>query len=130
MQPIQVTRNIKLPDLLRISRYQKAPELGPSILFFSGGSALRQMSRVLKSYTHNSIHLVTPFDSGGSSAKLRQAFDMPAIGDLRSRLMTLADETVTGNPEVYRLFTYRFPKDASDHALIKRLNQLAAERTR
>ena len=128
MQPIIVNRNIKLPDLLRISRYQKAPELGPSILFFSGGSALRQMSRVLKSYTHNSIHLVTPFDSGGSSAKLRQAFNMPAIGDLRSRLMTLADETVTGNPEVYRLFTYRFAKDASNHTLIKRLNELTAGR--
>lgn len=126
MQPIQVNRTIKLPDLLRISRYQKAPELGPSILFFSGGSALRQMSRVLKSYTHNSIHLVTPFDSGGSSAKLRRAFEMPAIGDLRSRLMTLADETVTGNPEVYRLFTFRFPKDASDQALTDRLNQLTA----
>lgn len=128
MLPIQVIRNIKLPDLLRIGRYQKAPELGPSILFFSGGSALRQMSRVLKSYTHNSIHLVTPFDSGGSSAKLRKAFDMPAIGDLRSRLMTLADETVTGNPEVYRLFTYRFPKDSSDSVLINRLNQLVAGR--
>ena len=126
MQPIQVTRTIKLPDLLRISRYQKAPELGPSILFFSGGSALRQMSRALKSYTHNSIHLVTPFDSGGSSATLRRAFEMPAIGDLRSRLMSLADETVTGNPEVYRLFTYRFPKDASDRSLTERLNQLTA----
>lgn len=122
--PIRVTRRIKLPDLLRISRYQKAPELGPSILFFSGGSALRQLSRVLKSYTHNSIHLVTPFDSGGSSAKLRQAFGMPAIGDLRSRLMNLADETVTGNPEVYRLFTYRFPKEVADPELTDRLDQL------
>ena len=72
-------RNIKLPDLLRIGRYQKAPELGPSILFFSGGSALRQVSRA-QELSHNSIHLVTPFDSGGSSAKLRKAFDMPAIG--------------------------------------------------
>ena len=42
--------------------------------------------------------------------------------------MTLADETVTGNPEVYRLFTYRFPKDASDSVLINRLNQLVAGR--
>ncbi|MCP4286728.1 MAG: GAK system CofD-like protein [Gammaproteobacteria bacterium] len=125
MKPIKVTRNIKLPDLLRISRYQKAPELGPSILFFSGGSALREMSHELKNYTHNSIHLVTPFDSGGSSAKLRQAFNMPAIGDLRSRLMTLADETITGNPEVYRLFTYRLPKSVDNQTLLKRLKGLA-----
>ena len=124
MKPIQVVRDVKLFDQLRISRYQKAPELGPSILFFSGGSALRQMSRLLKSYTHNSIHLVTPFDSGGSSAKLRRAFRMPAIGDLRSRLISLADESVTGNPEVYRLFTYRFSNTESDQELAHRLTEL------
>ena len=126
MKPIRVTRNVSLPDRLRLSRFQKAPELGPSILFFSGGSALRETSRVLKSYSHNTIHLVTPFDSGGSSAKLRQAFAMPAIGDLRSRLMTLADETITGHPEVYRLFTYRLPPDAASDQLRKQLAALVS----
>jgi CofD-related protein of GAK system len=126
MKPIQVTRNVSLPDQLRLSRYQKAPELGPSILFFSGGSALRETSRVMKSYSHNTIHLVTPFDSGGSSAKLRRAFEMPAIGDLRSRLMTLADESITGHPEVYRLFTYRLPVDAASNQLHKQLAALVA----
>jgi CofD-related protein of GAK system len=76
---------------------------------------------VLKNYTHNSIHLVTPFDSGGSSAKLRQAFNMPSIGDLRSRLMALADESVTGHPEIYELFTYRFQTDLKRSELIKQL---------
>lgn len=124
MNPIRITRTVKLPDPIRISRYRKAPELGPGILFFSGGSALNRMSRVLKSYTHNSTHMVTPFDSGGSSAKLRKAFAMPSIGDLRSRLMTLADETVTGNPEVYQLFNYRFPGNRSRQDLFKRLDAL------
>ena len=118
---IRVTRSAKLPDPIRISRYRKAPELGPGILFFSGGSALSDTSRVLKGYTHNSVHFVTPFDSGGSSAELRRAFAMPSIGDLRSRLMTLADESVTGQPDVYRLFTYRFPRDASQADLAVRL---------
>lgn len=107
MPPVKITRSVHIPDAMRMSRYLKAPELGPKILFFSGGTALNQVCRVLKHYTHNSIHLVTPFDSGGSSAKLRQAFNMPAIGDLRSRLMALADETVLGHPEIYRLFTHR-----------------------
>jgi len=113
-----------LPDPVRISRYAKAPELGPRILFFSGGSALNKTSRILKNYTHNSIHMVTPFDSGGSSAKLRKAFAMPSIGDLRSRLMALADENITGQPEVYRLFTYRFPARGKPGRLLARLEAM------
>ena len=79
------------------------------------------MSQVLKAYTHNSIHMVTPFDSGGSSAKLRNAFNMPSIGDLRSRLIALSDDTVTGHPEIYDLFSYRFPRRARNRDLKKQL---------
>ena len=120
-KPVRITRTVQLPDRMRLSRYQKAPELGPRILFFSGGTALTAASRVLKRYTHNSIHLVTPFDSGGSSAKLRQAFSMPSIGDLRSRLVALADENITGHPEVYRLFACRFPVNQPAGKLMARL---------
>lgn len=124
MNSIRIARTARLPDPLRISRYRKAPELGPEILFFSGGSALNDVSRVLKNYTHNSTHLITPFDSGGSSAKLRQAFNMPAIGDLRSRMVALADESVTGHPEVYQLFTYRLASAESNSVLSKQLDQM------
>ncbi|SFT99646.1 CofD-related protein, GAK system [Pseudovibrio denitrificans] len=113
MQQFSVTRGLTLPDPVRISRYKRLPELGPALLFFSGGSALNPTARALKQYTHNSIHLMTPFDSGGSSAVLRHAFGMPAIGDLRSRLIALADESVLGQSEIYRLFTHRFPKTAA-----------------
>jgi len=128
MKTIKVTRTVKLPDPVRISRYHRAPELGPEILFFSGGTALNQLSTKLKSFTHNSIHLVTPFDSGGSSAKLRLAFDMPAIGDLRSRMVALADETITGHPEVYRLFTHRLPINEPQKALALKLVEMAEGR--
>ena len=124
MKPIKITRTVQLPDPLRILRYRKSPELGPAMLFFSGGTALNGISRVLKNYTYNSVHIVTPFDSGGSSRKLRQAFAMPAIGDLRSRLMALADDTVIGNPEVYELFTYRFPHNESNEALLQQLETM------
>jgi len=112
MTRIEVSHSITLPDPVRVARALRAPELGPKLLFFSGGSALRKLSRRLKEYTHNSIHLITPFDSGGSSAKLREAFGILSIGDLRNRLMALADETQAGNPEIYRLFNYRFSKSA------------------
>lgn len=121
VKTFKVSRTAVIPDPIRISRYRKAPELGPEILFFSGGSALNGLSQHLKNFTYNSTHLVTPFDSGGSSAKLRQAFDMPAIGDLRSRMMALADETVTGHPEVYRLFTYRLATDQPQKVLLQQL---------
>lgn len=128
MNSIRVTRTVQLPDPVRLSRYQKAPELGPRVLFFSGGSALNATSRVLKNYTHNSTHMVTPFDSGGSSAKLRRAFAMPSIGDLRSRLMALADENITGQPEVYRLFTHRLPGDGRQTDLLGQLERLVQGR--
>jgi 2-phospho-L-lactate transferase/gluconeogenesis factor (CofD/UPF0052 family) len=72
---------------------------------------------VLKQYTHNSVHLITAFDSGGSSAQLRRAFGMPAIGDLRSRIVALADESVRGNPQIYRLFAHRLSTTAAQRDL-------------
>ena len=126
MTTTRVCRTAHIPDALRLSRYQKIPELGPRLLFFSGGTGLTGLSKILKNYTHNSIHLVSPFDSGGSSAKLRHAFDMPAIGDLRSRLMALADETVLGHPEIYHLFSYRLPNNKSQASLRNRLQQIVS----
>lgn len=126
MKTARITRTAKLPDTLRLARYLKTPELGPRILFFSGGTALNPLSRELTRYTHNSIHIVTPFDSGGSSAKLREAFRMPAVGDLRSRLMALADQTVKGNPEILALFAHRLPSQEDHHALLQRLERFCA----
>lgn len=70
------------------------PALGPRLTFFTGGTALRGLSRELTRHTHNSVHLITTFDSGGSSAVLRRAFAMPAVGDIRNRLLALADSAV------------------------------------
>ena len=123
---ITITRAVRMPDAFRIERFQSNPKLGPRLLFFSGGSALNGVSQCLKRYTHNSIHLVTPFDSGGSSQGLRIAFNMPAIGDLRSRLMALADETVLGHPEIFRLFTHRFAKSAKPADLAGELDAMIA----
>jgi len=96
------------------------PGGGPRILFFSGGTALRELAQELTNHTRNSAHLVTPFDSGGSSAKLRDAFGMLAVGDLRNRLMALADRTAEGNPQVYDLFAYRLPVDLGQGELLER----------
>ena len=121
---IRVTRAITVPDPVRVARAQRSPDLGPRILFFTGGTALKETSQALVQYTHNSTHLVTPFDSGGSSAGLRKYFGMPAVGGLRNRLMALADRTLHGFPEIYDLFAYRLPKTASPDQLQTELRAL------
>lgn len=103
-----------------------SPESGPNILFFSGGTALRGVSRALLGHTHNSTHIITPFDSGGSSAVIREAFDMPAVGDIRNRLMALADLSVVGNREMYALFTYRLSKKEPPIVLLDELRRMAS----
>lgn len=109
-----------------MARAARTPELGPRIVFFSGGTALKKLSGALKHYTHNSVHVITPFDSGGSSAELRRVFGMPSVGDLRNRLLALADDTVRGNPDVYELFSYRLPKDQPRAQLLRRLDAMVA----
>ena len=94
-------------------RCMQQPERGPRILFLSGGTALRETARHLKRHTWRSIHLVTPFDSGGSSARLREAFAMPSVGDLRNRLIALGDEEYPGNVQVFALVNHRFPADGN-----------------
>ena len=120
-----ISREINRPDPRRLELYRRNPELGPKILFFSGGSSLNETSEELILYTHNSLHIMTAMDSGGSSAQLRDAFDMPAIGDIRKRLLALADRTWSGNPAVLRLFGYRLAKNAAPPLLWREMESLA-----
>lgn len=103
------------------------PELGPRITFFTGGSALRCLSQVLPEYTHNSVHLVTPFDSGGSSALLRRCIGMPAVGDLRNRLLALADTQVVPR-SVLDVCAHRLPREGEQEALFQRLYAIASHK--
>jgi CofD-related protein of GAK system len=109
---------------INAERFRRIPELGPNLLFFSGGTAMRDTARVLTQYTHNAVHIMTPFDSGGSSAALRKAFNMPAVGDIRARIMALADQSVKGNPETCALFAYRFPREETRKKLLRELGAL------
>ena len=122
---VRMCRNAPFPDIIKLARLKKNPELGPKVLFFSGGSALRSLSRELIHYTYNSIHIITAFDSGGSSAKLREAFQMPSIGDVRARLMDLTEQNRQGNREIFDLFAFRFPKRATNKTLVLELDRMA-----
>ena len=124
MSRVTIPRAVEVPDRIRLARYARSPELGPRLLFFSGGTALRATSTLLPALTHNSVHLITPFDSGGSSAKLRAAFPMLAVGDLRNRMMALADVELKGHPSVYRLFATRLDERGEADVLRAELDAL------
>jgi CofD-related protein of GAK system len=123
---LNIHKSVVIPDSARMTLFHKCPELGPKILFFSGGSALKKLSQELIHYTHNSIHIITPFDSGGSSATLRAAFGMPAVGDIRNRLMALADQTFQGNPEIYTLFAHRLSNQAKTQELHRMMEAIVS----
>ena len=89
------------------------PEQGRQVLFFSGGSALHATCQALVNQTHNSIHLLTPFDSGGSTAELRKHFNIPAVGDLRARLTALVDQKRKDYLAIVSLFSFRFSADVA-----------------
>ncbi len=129
-QKIRITKTAPVPNEIKLARFRRSPDLGPRVLFFSGGTALRQLAQEIIAYTHNSIHIMTPFDSGGSSAKIRKAFRMLAVGDIRNRLMALADRSLKGNPEIFELFATRLPGDAPPADLRDRLQAMARGKDR
>jgi uncharacterized cofD-like protein len=79
---------------------------GPRIVAFGGGTGLSNLLRGLRGYSSNLTAVVTVADDGGSSGRLRLAFDMPAPGDLSDCLAALSDNEL----EVARLLQYRFER--------------------
>lgn len=93
-------------------------------MFFSGGTALRETACQLAARTDLCAHIITPFDSGGSSAALRHAFHMPAVGDIRNRILALASTTQPGIAELCTLLGYRL-QESTPNALFAELVRLA-----
>ncbi len=79
---------------------------GPRIVAIGGGSGLSNLLRGLRHHTSNITAVVTVSDDGGSSGRLRSAFDMPAPGDLSDCLAALSDY----ESRVSRLLDYRFQR--------------------
>jgi len=62
----------------------------------------------LKEHTNNLIAVVTVADSGGSTGRLREEYNVPAPGDIRNCIVALADAPSF----MGELFQFRFPKDS------------------
>ncbi|MCA9836667.1 MAG: uridine diphosphate-N-acetylglucosamine-binding protein YvcK [Trueperaceae bacterium] len=77
---------------------------GPKIVALGGGTGLSNLLRGLRNHSSNLTAVVTVSDDGGSSGRLRTAFNMPAPGDISDCLAALSDN----ESELSRLLEYRF----------------------
>jgi len=109
---IQSFLSIFLPyfgeDLVDIVYKKRYLERGPRIVAIGGGHGLATLLTGLKEYTTNLKALVTVADSGGSTGRLREEFDVLAPGDIRNCIVALADAPSL----MSELFQFRFDKDS------------------
>lgn len=84
------------------------PEL--NVVAIGGGTGLSALLRGLKLHDIDITAIVTVADDGGSTGRIRNEFNMPAPGDIRNCMVSLADdESLMG-----RLFHYRFDNEDSE----------------
>lgn len=87
---------------------------GQNIVVIGGGTGSSVTLRGLKGRGFNLTAIVTAFDSGGSSGKLRDEFGHLSLGDIRQCLVAMAEESE--ETEAFRLAAqYRFSDDSSLH---------------
>jgi uncharacterized cofD-like protein len=81
-----------------------------NIVTIGGGTGLSALLRGLKRENVNITAIVTVADDGGSTGRIRDVYNMPAPGDIRNCLVSLADaESIMS-----QLFAYRFDKEDSE----------------
>jgi len=83
----------------------------PKLFFFSGGSALNAICSLLKQFTTNIVYTLPVSDDGGSTAEIVRVVGGPAIGDIRSRLIRLADSSTLESRAVQQLLQFRLKND-------------------
>lgn len=100
----------RLVQVLHQHRQQRQRQRGPRIVVVGGGTGLSAMLRGLKESTENLTAVVTVFDDGGSSGRLRRELGILPPGDIRDCLVALAES----EPLMTQLFEYRFHGGALD----------------
>jgi len=85
------------------------------VVIIGGGTGLSNLLRGLKLFPMDITAIVTVADDGASTGRLREEFDIPAVGDLRNVLVSLS----TVEPLVEELLQYRFDtySDLDNHAM-------------
>lgn len=78
------------------------------VVIIGGGTGTFVVTRILKDYDLQLTKIVSVFDSGGSTGRLKDEFGFLPVGDLRQSLAALAAEN--GQAWVQQLLLYRFEK--------------------
>lgn len=85
------------------------------IAVLGGGTGMSVLLRGLKKLPFDISAIVSVCDDGSSTGRLREEFNIPAVGDIRKVLTSLSTDTATAS----KLFNYRFDtySDLDGHAL-------------
>lgn len=83
------------------------------LVVFSGGTGFNSLCAELKRYTTRVAHVLPVSDDGGSTAEIVRVLGGPAVGDIRSRCLRLADSSSTEAKAVRTLLGHRLAADAA-----------------
>ena len=86
-----------------------------NVVVLGGGTGLSALLKGLKQYPLNITAVVSVSDNGHSSGRLREEFNIPAVGDLRRVIVALSET----EPLMEQIFNYRFEttSDLNGHSL-------------
>ena len=89
--------------------------MNKKVVVLGGGTGLSTLIRGLKQFPIDITAIVAVSDDGRSTGKLRQEFNVPAVGDIRQVIVALSET----EPLVQELLNYRFKttSDLNGHAL-------------
>ena len=90
-------------------------KMNKKVVVLGGGTGLSTLLRDLKQFPIDITAIVAVSDDGRSTGKLRQEFNVPAVGDIRQVIVALSET----EPLVQELLNYRFKttSDLNGHAL-------------
>lgn len=85
------------------------------VVIFGGGTGLSSLLKELKEFPIDITAVITVSDNGSSTGKLREEFNIPAVGDIRKVITSLSDI----DPNIKKMLEYRFKttSDLNGHAL-------------
>jgi cathepsin L len=89
---------------------------GPALVVFSGGTAFNSVASHVRQLTTRVTHVLPVSDDGGSTAEIVRVLGGPAVGDIRSRCLRLADGSGAEAEAVRRLLAHRLPSASAAEA--------------
>lgn len=81
----------------------------PSLVVFSGGTAINSIALKLRDSLKRVSYILPVTDDGGSTSKIMAVIDGPAVGDVRSRCIRLANTSSSESRAIKCLLSHRLP---------------------